>query len=165
MLVLSMSSSLPLLPEPMVKMCPSNSLQAPTSVVFLGIVAVMLLPRAPRPRPPLPPFLPRPPWPAGAARAIFFNLRHLMDSPEMALVLVALAFLRQAIIRAELFVPPCLLAPISRPMPWGTIPRQSNALWGPHARSQQFARALVPDGFARNAWMGLDGCPCLCAWS
>ncbi len=105
MLVLSMSPSLLLLPEPMVKMWPSNSLQAPTSVVFLGMVAVVLFPRAPRPRPPLPPFLPRPPRPAGAARAIFFDLRGLTDSPEMALALVALDFLRQAVVRAELFVP------------------------------------------------------------
>ncbi len=105
MLVLSMSPSLPLLPEPMVKMWPSNSLQAPTSVVFLGMVAVVLFPWAPRPWPPLPPFLPRPPWPAGAAQAIFSNLRGLTDSLEMALVLVALAFLRQAVVRAELFVP------------------------------------------------------------
>jgi hypothetical protein len=87
-----------------VKMWPSNSLQAPTSVVFLGMVAVVLFPRAPRPLPPLPPFSPRPPRPAGAARAIFSDLRGLTDSPEMALVLVALAFLRQAV-RAELFVP------------------------------------------------------------
>jgi hypothetical protein len=136
-------------------------LQAPTSVVFLGIVAVMLLPRAPRPRPPLPPFLPRPPRPAGAARAIFFDLRGLTDSLEIALMLVALAFLRQAVVRAELFVTPSLLAPILRPVPWGAIPCQYNALWGPHARSQWFARALVPDGFMRNAWMGLGGRPCL----
>jgi hypothetical protein len=109
--------------------------------------------------------LPRPPRPAGAAQAIFFDLRGLTDSPEMGLVLVALAFLRQAVIQAELFVPPRLLAPILRPVPWGTIPRRSNALWGPHARSQRFACALVPDGFVRNTWMGLDGCPCLHAQS
>jgi hypothetical protein len=197
MLVLSMSPSLPLLPEPMVKMWPSNSLQAPTSVAFLGMVAVTLFPRAPRPRPPLPPFSPRPPRPAGAARAIFSNLRGLTDSPEMALVLVALAFSRQAVLRAELFDPtkfarsyvaPRALGsdstPIRRlgeqfpvdPTPWGAIPRQSDALGSDspsirhlgeqfHARSQRFARALVSDGFARNAWMGLGGRPCLRARS
>jgi hypothetical protein len=153
------------LPEPMVKMWPSNSLQAPTSVVFLGMVAVTLFPQAPQPRPPLPPFSLWPPRPAEAARAIFFDLRGLTDSPEMALALVALAFSRQVVIRAKLFVPPSLLAPISRPVPLGAIPHQSDALWGPHARSQWFAHALVPDGFARNTWMGLGGRPRLCARS
>jgi hypothetical protein len=109
-------------------------LQAPTSVAFLGMVAVTLFPRAPRPRPPLPPFSLRPPRPAWAARAIFFDLRGLTDSWEMALVLVALAFLRQALVRAELFVPPSSLAPISRPVPWGAIPCQSDTLWSDSTR-------------------------------
>ncbi len=57
-----------------------------------------------------------------------------------------------------------------RLVPWGAIPRQSDALGSDfmpirrlveqfHARSERFALALVPDGFARNAWMGLGGCP------
>jgi hypothetical protein len=46
-------------------------------------------------------------------------------------------------------------------VPWGTLLRRSNALWSSHAHSQWFARALVPDGFARDAWMGRDGRPCL----
>ena len=69
MLVLSMSPSLPLLPEPMVKMWPSSSLQAPTSDAFLGMVALAPLPLPPRPRPLLPLlFPPRPPRPALASR-------------------------------------------------------------------------------------------------
>jgi hypothetical protein len=59
---------------------------------------------------------------------------------------------------------------------WGAIPRQSNALWSDsmlirrlverfHAHSQRFAHALVSDGFARNAWMGLGGRPRLRARS
>ena len=69
MLVLSMSPSLPLFPEPMVKMWPSSSLQAPTSDAFLGTVALAPLPLPPRPRPPLPLlFPPRPPRPALVSR-------------------------------------------------------------------------------------------------
>ena len=49
-----------LLPEPMVKMWPSSSLQAPTSDAFLGTVALAPLPRPPWPRPPRPLFPPRP---------------------------------------------------------------------------------------------------------
>ncbi len=48
-----MSPSLPLLPEPMVYIWPSNSLQAPTSDAFLGMVALTPLPRPPWPRPAL----------------------------------------------------------------------------------------------------------------
>ncbi len=106
----------------MVKIWPSNSLQAPTSVDFLGMVAVMALPRAPRPRPPLPLFSPRPPRPAGAAQAIFSCLGAPADSREMALALVGLAFSRplgngiryhakRKPVHAELFVPTRSLAP------------------------------------------------------
>jgi hypothetical protein len=63
-----MSPSLPLLPEPMVKMWPSSSLQAPTSDAFLGTVALAPLPRPHRPRPPRPLFPPRPPRPAFVSR-------------------------------------------------------------------------------------------------
>ena len=64
-----MSPSLPLFPEPMVKMWPSSSLQAPTSDAFLGTVALAPLPLPPRPRPPLPLlFPPRPPRPALVSR-------------------------------------------------------------------------------------------------
>ena len=64
-----MSPSLPLLAEPMVKIWPSSSLQAPTSDAFLGMVALAPLPLPPRPRPPLPLlFPPRPPRPALASR-------------------------------------------------------------------------------------------------
>ncbi len=68
MLVLSISPSLPLFPEPMVKMWPSSSLQAPTSDAFLGTVALAPLPRPPRPRPPRPVVPPRPPRPAFVSR-------------------------------------------------------------------------------------------------
>jgi hypothetical protein len=36
-----------------------------------------------------------------------------MDSPEMILALVALAFLRQAVLRVEFFVPTRSLAPLA----------------------------------------------------
>jgi hypothetical protein len=41
----------------------------------------------------------------------------------------------------------------------------ADALWGSHGRSEWFARALAPDGFARNARMALGGCPRLDARS
>ncbi len=62
------SPSLPLLPEPMVKMWPSSSLQAPTSDAFLGTVALAPLPLPPLPRPPLLLFPPRPARPALVSR-------------------------------------------------------------------------------------------------
>ncbi len=68
--VLSISPSLPLLPEPMVKICPSESLQAPTSDAFLGRVALAPLPQPPRPQPPRPLFPPRPTRPAFVSRAM-----------------------------------------------------------------------------------------------
>ena len=65
-----MSPSLPLLPEPMVKIWPSSSLQAPSSVAFLGMVPLVPLPWLPWPRPARPPSLSPFPRPALAARAI-----------------------------------------------------------------------------------------------
>jgi hypothetical protein len=65
-----MSPSLPSFPEPMMKIWPSSSLQAPTSDAFLGTVPLAPLPQPPRPQPPLPPFPPHPPRPAFAC-AIF----------------------------------------------------------------------------------------------
>lgn len=79
-----MSPSLPLLPEPMVKIWPSSSLQAPTSDAFLGMVALAPLPRPPRPRPALPLVLPRPPWPALGVPAIIFVSKGPTDSRTMA---------------------------------------------------------------------------------
>ncbi len=70
MLVLSMSPSLPLLPEPMVKIWPSSSLQAPASDAFLGMVALAPLPRPPRQRPARPLFPPHPTRPAFITRAM-----------------------------------------------------------------------------------------------
>ena len=90
-----MSPSLPLLPEPMVKIWPSSSLQAPTSDAFLGMVALAPRPRPPRPRPALPPLLPRPPRPALGVRAIFFVSKGPTDSRMMALSLGPLGFLRR----------------------------------------------------------------------
>ncbi len=52
----------------MVKICPSKSLQAPTSGAFLGTVALAPLPRPPRPRPPRPLFQPCPVRPAFVSR-------------------------------------------------------------------------------------------------
>jgi hypothetical protein len=66
-----MSPSLSLFPEPMVNIWPSNSLQAPTSDAFLGMIALAPLPRPPWPRPALPLFPPCPPQPALAVQAIF----------------------------------------------------------------------------------------------
>ncbi len=54
--VQSISPSLPLLPEPMVKIWPLRSLQAPTSDALHGTVPEGVPPRPPRPRSPLPPF-------------------------------------------------------------------------------------------------------------
>jgi hypothetical protein len=77
--------SLPLLPEPMVNIWPSNSLQAPTSDAFLGMVALAPLPRPPRPRPALLLFPPRPPRPALEVQAIFSCLEGPTDGRMMAL--------------------------------------------------------------------------------
>ncbi len=67
----------------------------------------------------------------------------------MALALVALAFSHQAIIQAELFVPTKFACSYLAP----------RALGSDSTPIRQLARALVPDGFARNAWMGLGGRP------
>ena len=80
-----MSRSLPLLPEPMVNIWPSNSLQAPISDAFLGMVALAPLPQRPRPRPALLLFQLRPLWPAVEVQAIFPCLKDPMDGRTMAL--------------------------------------------------------------------------------
>ena len=68
--VQSMSPSLPLFPEPMVKMWPSSSLQAPSSDALLGTLGEELpLPAQPH-RLALPPLVSRPPRPVSLLWAI-----------------------------------------------------------------------------------------------
>ncbi len=93
-----MSPSLPLLPEPMVNIWPSNSLQAPTSDAFLGMVALAPLPQPPQPQPPLLPFSPRPPQPALEVRAIFSRLEGPKDGRTMALAKNLLDSLSQVLL-------------------------------------------------------------------
>ncbi len=57
-----MSPSLPLFPEPMVKIWSSRSLHAPCSYALQGTVAKAFLPWPPWPLAPCPPVLPCPPW-------------------------------------------------------------------------------------------------------
>jgi hypothetical protein len=67
-----MSPFLPLLPEPMVNIWPSNSLQAPTSYAFLRMVALAPLPWPPWPRPAHMPFPLHPSRLVLEVQAIFF---------------------------------------------------------------------------------------------
>jgi hypothetical protein len=60
-------------------------LQAPTSVAFLGMLALAPLPWPPRPQPALPPFLPHPPRPALEVQAIFPCLKGPTDGWMMTL--------------------------------------------------------------------------------
>ncbi len=84
----------------------------------------------------------------------------------MALVLVAFAFFSQAVVRAELFVPTEFACSYVAPRALGSDSTPIRRLVEQfHARSQRFAHALVPDGFARNARMGLGGRPRLRSWS
>jgi hypothetical protein len=96
--VLSMSPSLPLLPEPMVNIWPSNSLHAPTSDAFLEMVASAPLPRPPWPQPALPPFPLRPPWPVLEVQAIFSHLEGPTDGWLMALAKIPLDTLLEVLL-------------------------------------------------------------------
>ncbi len=90
-----MSPSLPLLPEPMVKIWPSSSLQAPTSDAFLGMVPLVPLPWPPRPLSSLLPF----PRPALAAQAIFLDPGAPTDARMMAFVFARTKLLSRAFAR------------------------------------------------------------------
>ncbi len=99
-----MSPSLPLLPEPMVKIWPSSSLQAPTSDAFLGMVALVPLPRPPLPLPSLPPF----PRPGLAARAIFLDPGAPTDARTMAFAFARTKLLSRAFARVGSCAPTLL---------------------------------------------------------
>jgi hypothetical protein len=124
MVVLIMSPSLPLLPEPMVKIWPSSSLQGPTSDAFLGMVPLVPLPWPPRPRPARPPSLPPFPRPALAARAIFLAQRVPTDARQMALLLARTKLPFRSFARMD-FCVPTVLTPFLRqrafPAPQQTI--------------------------------------------
>ena len=80
----------------MVKIWPSSSLQAPSSVAFLGMVPLVPLPRLPRPRPARPPSLSPFPRPALAARAISLTLATATDGERIIFVSVLEEFTRAA---------------------------------------------------------------------
>jgi hypothetical protein len=115
---------LPLFPEPMVKIWPSSSLQAPTSDAFFGTVPLVPLPWPPRlwpaPLPSLPPF----PRPALAARAIFLDPGAPTDAWTMAFVFACTKLLSCAFAHMGSCAP-TLLTPFLRqqafPRPQQTI--------------------------------------------
>ena len=95
-----MSPSVPLLPELMVKMCTSKSLQAPTSDAFQGTVGLTPLPQPPWPRPPRPLFSPHPARPAfvsqpmlsGILRFSFRGISGILFSHSFFLTSLAYSF-------------------------------------------------------------------------
>ena len=124
MVVLIISPSLPLFPEPMVKIWPSSSLQAPTSDAFLGTVPLVPLPWPPRPWPaPLPSLSPVP-RPALAALAIFLDPGAPTDARTMDFVFARTKLLSRAFARVGSRAP-TLLMPFLRqqafPCPQQTI--------------------------------------------
>ena len=78
------------------KIWPSSSLHAPSSLAFLGMVPLVPLSWLPRPRPARPPSLSPFPRPALAARAISLTLATATDGERIIFVSVLEEFTRAA---------------------------------------------------------------------
>ncbi len=81
--VRSISPSLPLLPELIVKIWPSRSLQAPTSDALQGTIPEGVLLHPPQPHPPCLPFPPRPARPALLAQAFSSGISWILFSWDL----------------------------------------------------------------------------------